>query len=169
MNQLPVARQRPLNPRFCTIAIDANALNRDSDVQGGLVDRLLHLSTGGTITLIVPKGVRLEILDPRTPSHIQAAAAAMIFTVPVGLNSDELNQLRLVERALQGNARPGKHAADADHLSQAAKYCGYFITHDNRLLDKASNIRSLLPPSLTVVTLVDFLKIFDDYETAQAI
>lgn len=102
----------------------------------------------GTLDLIVPKEVRKEIQNPRTPGHVQAPAAAMIFTVPVGLNSDEQHRRGLIEIELQGNARPGTHAADADHLFEAAKYCGYFITHDRRLLDKASKLRSMLPPSL---------------------
>lgn len=175
MNQLPAGRhrplndRRPLNPSICPITIDANALNRDGSAHDALVDRLLKLWAGGTINLIAPKGVRLEILDPRTPGHIQSAVAPMIFTIPVGLNSDEQRRRRLIEQELQGNARPEKHAADADHLSEAAKYGGYFITHDKRILDKASKIRSLLPPSLTVVTLVEFMEIFDDYETGQLI
>jgi len=155
--------RRPLDPRICPIAIDANALNRDGSAHDGLVDRLLELSSASTINLIVPKGVRGEILDPRTPAHLQEAALPKIFTIQVGLNSDEQRRRRLIEQDLQGNARPGKHTADANHLFEAAKYCGYFITHDQRILDREGKIRSVLPPSLTVVTLKNFLTIFDDY------
>jgi hypothetical protein len=73
----------------------------------------------------------------------------------------------MIEQELQGNARPGKHAADADHLFEAEKYCAYFITHDRRILDKAGKMRNLLRPPLTVVTLIDFLEIFDDYEAGR--
>jgi hypothetical protein len=175
MNQGPAARhrpfndRRPLNPRICPIAIDANALNRDGSARDGLVDRLMKLWAGGTINLIVPKGVRQEILDPRTPGHIQEAVAPMIFTISVGLNPAEEHRRQLIERKLQGNARPGRHTSDADHLSEAAKYGGYFITHDKRILDRTIQFRSLLPPSLTVVTLAEFFEIFDGYETGQLI
>jgi hypothetical protein len=165
MTREPFSARRPLDPRRCNIAIDANTLNRDGSANDALVVRLLELTSAATINLVVPKGVRLEILDPRTPSHIQAAVAPMIFSYQVGLTPDEQNRRRLIEQELQGNARPGKHTADADHLFEATKYGGYFITHDKRILDRAGKLGALLPPSLTVVTLADFMEIFDDYET----
>jgi hypothetical protein len=157
--------RRPLDPRICSVAIDANALNCDGSTHDGLVDRLLGLSSAGTIRLLVPKRVREEISDPRTPTHIQVAALPQIFSIGVGLKSDEQRRHRMITRALQGNARPGKHEADADHLFEAAKYSGYFITHDDRILTRAGRLHEVLPPSLTVVTLADFLAIFDDYAT----
>jgi hypothetical protein len=58
--------------------------------------------------------------------------------------------------------------ADADHLFEAVKYGGYFITHDRRILTRAGRLGEIVPPSLTVVTLVDFLAIFDDYAARDA-
>jgi len=83
--------------------------------------------------------------------------------MPVALNSDEERRHRIIEQELTGNARPGKHSADADHLFEAAKYGGYFITHDERVLKRAGRLRDVLPPSLTVTTLLDFVVIFDQY------
>ena len=45
---------------------------------------------------------------------------------------------------------------------------GYFITHDQRILTSSGRLQEVLPPSLTVVTLVDFLAIFDDYAARDA-
>jgi hypothetical protein len=156
--------RRPLDPRICPVAIDANALNRDGGERDDLVDRLLGLSSAVTIRLLLPKRVREEILNARTPTHIQKAALPQIFTISVGLNSDEQRRHRIIVQELRGNAKPGKHEADADHLFEAAKYGGYFITHDDRILTRAGRLGDVLPPSLTVVTLKDFLAIFDDYE-----
>lgn len=160
--------RRPLDPRICPVAIDANALDRDGSARDNLVDRLLGLSSAGMINLIVPKRVREEIQNPRTPAHVQEAALPKLFTIPVGLNSDEQQRKRIIEQELQGNARPGKHMADADHLFEAAKYGGYFITHNQRILTRAGRLGEVLPPSLTVITLVDFLAIFDDYAARDA-
>lgn len=154
---------QPLDPRSCNVAIDANALNRDGSGHDALVDCLLKLSSARAINLIVPQDVRLEILDPRTPDHIQKVALPLIFTTPIGLIADEQEKLRLIEATLQGNARSGRHAADARHLFEAAKYCGYFITHDQRILKRAGNLRTVLPPSLSVVTLRRFLEIYDSF------
>ncbi len=167
MSRRPFISRRPLDPRRCNVAIDANALNRDGSAHDTSVDRLLNLWSDGTIKLITPKGVRLEALDPRAPAHLQAAVTPMIFAYRVGLNSEEQQRRRMIEQELQGNAQPGKHTADADHLFEAEKYCAYFITHDRRILDKAGKMRNLLRPSLTVVTLIEFLEIFDDYEAGR--
>ncbi len=126
-----------------------------------LVDRLLALSAAGTINLIVPKRVRQEIVNPSTPAYVQEAALPKIFTIGVSLNSDEHRRKRIIAQELQGNAKPGKHEADADHLFEAAKYCGYFITHDDRILTRAGRLGEVLPPSLTAVTLAGFFAIFD--------
>jgi len=56
--------RRPLDPRKCPIGIDANAINRDGSAHDQLVDRLLELDRSGTINLIVPRGVRVEVQDP---------------------------------------------------------------------------------------------------------
>jgi hypothetical protein len=42
---------------------------------------------------------------------------------------------------------PDAHVADASHLSEAAETgCGYFITHDNRILKKRAELYVALPP-----------------------
>jgi len=161
--------ERPLNPKKCPVAIDANALDRHDDVRARMVDRLLTLKGAGTINLIVPKGVRIEIQNPNTPSNVQEAALPQIFTMAVGLNSDEQRRKRIIEAELQGNAQPGKHTADADHLFEAGKYGGYFITYDQRIHEKAARLGNVLSPSLNVVTLERFFEIFDDYEAGRRI
>jgi predicted nucleic acid-binding protein len=50
-------------------------------------------------------------------------------------------------------------------ISEAAETgCAYFITHDNRILDKRNELRSALPPSLEIVTLTEFFEVFDRFE-----
>jgi hypothetical protein len=156
--------RRPLDPRICPVAIDANALDRDGSERDALVDRLLALSSSGTVRLLVPKRVRAEIQNPNTPADVKQAALPQIFTIGVELNSDEQRRKRVIAAELQGNAKPGKHEADTDHLFEAAKYGGFFITEDHRLLKRVGRLSEVLPPSLTVVTLTDFFSIFDDWE-----
>jgi|HubBroStandDraft_6_1064221.scaffolds.fasta_scaffold319256_1 hypothetical protein len=160
---------RPLNPLMAShIAIDANALDRDGSDHDRLVDRLRGLVSAGKLGLIVPKGARLEVQNPRTPAHVQEAILPQIFTLPVGLNSDEERRHRIIKEKLRGNAKSGKHEADADHLFEAAKYGGYFITRDRRIMKRAGRLCDVLPPTLTVVTLKDFLAIYNEYEARAA-
>ncbi len=152
-----------LDPKRCPVAIDANVLDRDDSSRTQLVDRLLRLWATRTINLVVPKGVRLEIQHPNTPADVQEAMLPQIFTLPVGLNLDEQRRKLIFEQELQGNAQPGKHTADADHLFEAAKYGGYFITHDQRIHKMAGRLGAALPPSLKIVTIKKFFEIFDQF------
>ena len=161
---------RYLDPRICNVAIDANSLDRSEDeAHASSVNRFLALYEAEKIKIVVPKGVRLEFQHPHTPDHVKAAGLPKIFTLQVGLNSEERQERRNIELELQGNARPGKHAADADHLFEAAKYCAYFITYDRRILDRTGKLRDILPPSLNILTLSKFLEIFDDFEAERRV
>jgi predicted nucleic acid-binding protein len=162
-------QHRPLDPRHVNVTIDTNALHKDGTTRDVLVDRVLELRQADKIRIVIPAGVREEVQHPRTPQSVKDAVLPEIFTIPTGLNPQEQDFRRRVTAALQGNAAPGKHAADAYHLAEAAKYGGYFITHDERVLKKSGDLRDLLPPSLQVVTLERFLEIFDEYEAGQAL
>lgn len=161
--------RRPLDPRITNVAIDSSALHRDGSARDAIVERLLALRSAGRINLILPKGVRDEILDPRAPTDKKEAALPMIFSLPVELNSAEQIRHQIIEDELRGNAKPGKHAADADHLFEASKYSGYFLTEDGRILRKAGRLEQALPPSLTIATVAKFLEIFDEYEATDKI
>jgi hypothetical protein len=158
---------RPLDPRRCNIAIDNNALDRNGTARDALIDQLLERERSGQIRLVVPQGVRRESQHPRTPPSVGAEMGAKIFTLPVGRTAGELEQLRRVQAILQGNAKPGRHSADADHLFEAAKYGGYFVTNDRRMLDKRGELAEILPPSLNIVTIEELFAIFGDYESGR--
>jgi len=160
---------RPLDARRVNVTIDANALDKDGTARDAVVDRALRLRQAGKIRFVIPAGVRREIEHPKTPQTVKDAVLPEIFTMPVGLNPQEQEFRQRLIAALQGNALPGKHAADAYHLAEAGKYGGYFITHDERILKKSGDLQNLLPPSLQIVTLERFLEIVDDYESGAAL
>ena len=89
-----------------------------------------------------------------------------IFNLRPALNSAQRADRARVLAILQGNARAGKHAADASHISEAAETgCGYFITHDQRILDKRGELYAVLPPTLNIVSLEEFFCILNRYQT----
>jgi len=151
-----------LDPRIVNTHLDSNALEHSRPDQ---VSRLLALKADGRINLIVPKGVRLETAHPNTPVEISRTMAAQIFTLEVKRSSREEHELALIKAILQGNAMSGKHAADAEHLFEAAKYGGgYFITHDARMVrQKRTELEKVLPPSLWIVTLDEYLATYDEF------
>lgn len=156
-----MARRR-LDPRIVNTVLDSNALEHSGPNQ---VARLLALKAEGKINLIVPKGVRSETAHPNTPTEISHTMSAQIFTLDVEKNADEERELATIEAILQGNAISGKHAADAEHLFEATKYGGgYFITHDARMLrQKRAELDAVLPPSLWIVTLDEYLATYDEF------
>ena len=163
----------PLNPYRVggiNVAIDANALDKKSDTtRNAMVDRMLELKQNGLIRLIVPDGVRSEVENPNTPQNVKDLFQPQFFTCPTELNATELDFRQRLTKALRGNATSDRHNADANHLAEASKYCSYFITHDCRILKKSGDLQNLLPPSLQVVTLESFLKIFDQFDTGSEV
>jgi hypothetical protein len=94
--------------------------------------------------------------------HVQDAVLPRIFNLRPDLNPAQQAEWRQVAVILQGNAKPGKHAADASHISEAAETgCAYFITEDNRILDERAELSRVLPLSLAIVTLMEFFDAFD--------
>ena len=93
----------------------------------------------------MPYSVKAETDHPNTPRDVQRRAAMLLHSLPVQLTEPERATHDRVRAMLQGNAFPGKHAADAFHLVESAKYGGrYFITNDGRLLDKTQEIWAAL-------------------------
>ena len=158
--------RRPIDPRRSNIAVDANALDCHGADRDSLVTRLKSLIEEGKVNIVAPGGVREEAAHPKTPVAVKAAVMPRIFNLRPGLNTQQQAERRRVALTMQGNAAPDKHAADASHLSEAAETgCCYFITEDARILKKRTDLASVLPPTpVQIVTLAEFLEIFDDYE-----
>lgn len=150
-----------LDPRFCNITYDSNALDSNDDQQHADVERILELAETSEIILVTPKSVLSEIEHPNTPRQTRRAAMNQIFTTHVGRTRQEHELEEKIRTVVRGNAKSGKHDADVSHLSEAAKYGGYFITNDKRLIKKREDLRNVLPPSLMIVTPSEFLEIYD--------
>lgn len=132
-----------LDPRICNIGHDANALDRDGSARDALVDRFGSLKTAGRLTVVVAGGVRDEIQHPHTPADVKDAVLPSIFNLRPGLIASQRDDRRRVAAVLQGNAQPGKHAADAAHLSEAA---ARLLSRRARQLDLEPDARRTVSP-----------------------
>jgi hypothetical protein len=102
---------------------------RDRSLSRAFALRRKILVASGTLNVVVPGGVRAEVQNPHTPIDVQDAVLPRIFNRQPGLNTSEQEARRHVALILRGSARPGKHAADASHLSEAAETaCAYTQT-----------------------------------------
>jgi predicted nucleic acid-binding protein len=153
-----------IDPRYCDSLIDANVLDRLGSSEDAIVDDILALEERGKIALLLPHSVKAEIEHPKTPAPVKKRAAEIIYTKQVSLTQPELTLHVQVRSLVQGNAKPGKHDRDAYHLVEAAKYGGYFITRDERLIRKREEIAQLLGQSFAIVTPTEFLELYKQYE-----
>ena len=154
-----------LDPRICNIHIDANTLDRDGSGRDALLDRFMALRDAGKIIIVVPDSVLGEAAHPNTPTSVRTAMHSKVYTLPVARTAGEMDLLAKVRAALRGNAQPGKHDKDAEHLFEAEKYGGgYFITNDGRVLPKRGCLDKLIGPALSIVTVEEFLDIYDRYQ-----
>ena len=150
-----------IDPRYVNSLIDANVLDRLSYPEDAVVDEILSLAD---IQLQLPHSVKAEIDHPNTPPDVKRRACEFVYTLPVSLTPSERQQHQHTRQLIRGNARPGAHDRDAYHLVEAAKYGGYFITLDKRLLRKRSDIMQLLGGSFAIVTPTEFLEAYKSFE-----
>ena len=152
-----------LDPRYCNVFIDAHVLDPAGGIEDEAVDEILDLHEAEKFFLQMPHSVKQEIEHPNTPDDVKRRAARLLFSTPVPLTQNELDMRDKICALMQGNAKPGKHNRDAYHVVESAKYGGYFITNDRRILKKEREIQKLLS-SLSIVTPDQFLRVFRSFE-----
>ena len=147
---------RFINPFFVNNSFDTNIIDHVAAETWEPIQRILELYRANKIQLIIPHSVHTELLHPTTPPEVRAAAQDFIFTRPVGLTVEERKKLDQLLKLTKGNAELKNIADDLLHVAEAAKYGGYFITLDKRLLMRASAISEVM--GVEVVTPERFVK-----------
>ncbi len=65
----------------------------------------------------------------------------LVYTIETELTPELLSKRDEIRSLIQGNAKPGKHEGDADHLFELYKHGGgYFVTTDERLLSYSDEL-----------------------------
>lgn len=105
--------------------------------------RLLHLLKSGAIHLEIAHSTEKEIDHLHTPRHVKVMARQLVYTKEMSLTPEQLQRHAEIRSFIQGNATPGKHHADADHIFDLAEHGGgYFITTDPRILSRSDDLFS---------------------------
>ena len=151
-----VATLHPHSPPL--VALDANALDRDGTDRDRQVAAFEALVQQGRVCVFLPSGVIAELSHPHAPNEVRAMIPVGIMPKAMRLTAaQQIDRIR-VRAILRGNGQPGKHDADAAHLSEAAEAgCRFFITNDGKVLRRRDILRMALPPSLRIATLADAL------------
>jgi len=151
-----------LDPRKTLIAIDSNVLNRDGTDRDLFLDRFVSLSESGSIFVIVTNNVRKEMLNYHTPDSIRNGYIKLV-SLDNEPSKEQLEKRQLVRNIINGKGKTLRNDSDVLIVSEAAEQkCGYFITEDRRILNKDLELRVIFP-SLDIRTLIEFLKIYDQF------
>lgn len=126
--------QRP--PQYTHSFIDSCAFN-----PGGPEEAASRRILAKWPNIIVAHSVQKELEHRNTPDDVKKMAQAFIYTVETELTPELLAKRAEIRTLIQGNAKPGKHKGDADHLFELYKHGGgYFVTTDERLLDRSEEL-----------------------------
>lgn len=126
--------QRP--PRYAHSFIDSCAFN-----PGGTEEEASRRILEKWPNIIVAHSVQKELEHPKTPDDVKKMAQAFVYTIEAELTPELLNKKNKIRTLLQGDAKPGKHKGDADHLFELYKFGGgYFVTTDERLLSRSDEL-----------------------------
>jgi len=157
---------RFINPLFVNSSIDANIVDHVAAETWKPIRLILELYRANKIQLIIPHSVHTELLRTTTPAEVRAAAQDFICTMPVGLTVGEVKERDHLLKLAKGNAELKNIVSDLLHVAEAAKYGGYFITLDKRLLKRESAISDVM--GIEVITPEGFIERVDEAQEMMA-
>lgn len=127
-------QQRP--PRYTHSFIDSCAFD-----PGGTEEAASRRILEKWPNIIVAHSVQKELEHPNTPDDVKRMGQALVYTIETELTAELLEKKKEIRTLIQGNAKPGKHKGDADHIFELYKHGGgYFVTTDDRLLSYSDEL-----------------------------
>ncbi len=129
-------QQRP--PRYTHSFIDSCAFD-----PGGIEEDASRRILEKWPNIIVAHSVQKELDHPNTPDDVKRLGQTLVYTIETELTPELLSKRDEIRILIQGNAKPGKHKGDADHLFELYKHGGgYFVTTDERSLSYSDELFS---------------------------
>lgn len=147
------------DPRRSLNFLDSCAFDPKYAPEHEAAEKIRQFYNEGAVVLNLTHSNQNEIDHWNTPAEVKGQAALLICSLETSLNPGEHKQKAAIHNILAGNGNPEKFAADAAHVFEAAKYHGYFITTDERILQKKAEIESVC--AAVVVRPSQWLSIFE--------
>ena len=132
-----------LNPFYANIFIDSCAFDPKYEPEASAAEKIFELYKNEKVNLIVSHSNIKEAEHPNTPHHVKAEAMSKIYTIETNFVPDEGMKKQEIWNILTGDGKPEKMEQDANHVFEAHKYGGYFITTDGRILKKSKLLHSI--------------------------
>jgi hypothetical protein len=158
-------RYMPPNPKISNIFLDSCAFDPKYSPEDQAAIKINQLEERGELMgLKIAHSNQKEIEHPNTPERVKRKAENLIYSIQTALTPNEIQQKSLILKILAGDGNPQKMADDAEHVFEASKYSGYFITTDKRILNKKDELENIC--SAIIVKPSEFLKILAMYENS---
>lgn len=152
---------RPIDPKRRTNFIDSCAFDPKYFPEDRASIRIFSLYESQKIVLNIAHSNLKEIDHPHTPEWVKRKSTGLIYSIKTNLTNQENKVKEKILEILTGNGKPNNMIKDAEHIFEASKYCGYFITVDDRILKRKEALAAIC--SATIVKPSEFLKIYDSY------
>ncbi|RUO29710.1 hypothetical protein CWE12_06990 [Aliidiomarina sedimenti] len=153
-----------LDPFYANIFIDSCAFDPKYEPETSASDEIFERYEKGEINLVVAHSTLKESEHPNTPTHVKAAAAKKLYTIETGLAQHERQKKQEIWDILTGNGKPEKMQQDAEHVFEAHKYGGYFITTDNRILKLRGELHKIC--NAHIVKPGELLALIEEHENS---
>lgn len=153
---------KPINPKIRNNFLDSCAFDPKYSPEDAASQKIFELYKNGEMVLNIAHSNQKEIEHPNTPDWVKTEALGMIYTIETSLTNGEQQQKQEILNILAGNGNPEKMKKDAEHVFEAGKYGGYFITTDERILKKKPDLEAIC--SAIIVKPSELLDILAMYE-----
>ncbi len=132
-----------LNPYYANIFIDSCAFDPKYEPEASAAEEIFRRHQRQEISLVVAHSNMKEAEHSNTPKHVKRAALSQIFTFETDLVHTERLKKQEIWDVLTRNGKPEKMKQDAEHVFEAHKYGGYFVTTDERILKLRSKLHQV--------------------------
>jgi len=132
-----------VDPRRVGNFLDSCAFDPKYSPENEAARTILDLGASGEINLLVAHSTQKELDHPNTPADVKREAVGMQYTLNTSKTIREVEQRSQIHAILTGDGSPENYAADAEHVFEAGKYGGCFITADRRILTKRRELSSI--------------------------
>jgi hypothetical protein len=156
--------RKHLDPRIVNVFLDSCAFDPKYSPEDQAALNLFqrYKEKENDLLLHITHSTHKEIEHPNTPKWVKEESKCLINTLETSFTDSERTLMTQILRILVGNGKPENVSEDARHVFEAAKYGSYFVTTDQRILLKRSELRSVC--DLDIVKPSALLEILETYE-----
>jgi hypothetical protein len=155
--------KKHLDPRIANIFLDSCAFDPKYSPENQAALNLFQRYENGDRLLQIAHSTQKEIEHPNIPSWVKQQSSGLLYTIETSLTDAERRVQELILTILAGNGKRDNVLQDSKHVFEAAKYGSYFVTTDQRILQKRGELRSVCDVNVVIPSeLLEILEMSDE-------